>query len=144
MRFSHVGLCVSDGERSKRFYTEALGFSPTADFRVGAEFARLMELDDVALRSQFLERDGTTIELLTYDAPRTIGDAHRRSMNQLGLTHLSFRVDDVDGVAALVAQHGGTVHHETRTRLGDGDAASDFVYCSDPDGIRIELMCLPS
>ena len=31
----------------------------------------------------------------------------------------------------------------TRTRLEAGPARLDFVYCTDPDGVRIELMDLP-
>jgi len=59
-------------------------------------------------------------------------------INALGLTHLG--VEDVDQVAAAIAAAGGTVHEETRTTLG----SLDFVYCSDPDGTRVELMKLPS
>ena len=53
------------------------------------------------------------------------------------------RVDDIDAVAATVEAFGGTVAAETRTTMGLGDAALDFVYCADPDGVRIELMRLP-
>jgi predicted enzyme related to lactoylglutathione lyase len=64
-------------------------------------------------------------------------------MNQLGLTHLSVRVDDVDAVAAVVEARGGSVVSGTRTILGDGETSLDLVYCTDPDGVRIELMKLP-
>jgi lactoylglutathione lyase len=64
-------------------------------------------------------------------------------MNRLGLTHLSFRVRDLDAVAQAVTSNGGVVHDATRTTFGTGADALDFVYCSDPDGVRIELMRLP-
>ena len=139
-RFSHVGVCVSDLERSLRFYTEGLGFELVDSHEVGEEFATLMEVDGVSLQSRFLRRDGATIELLWFEQPGTEGDGERRPMNRLGLTHLSFLVDDVDGVAARIESLGGAVHHGTRTRFGDN---LDFVYCTDPDGPRIELMVLP-
>ena len=43
--FSHLGICVSDLERSVRFYCEGLGFEPVA-IPPGrrAEFAALMEV----------------------------------------------------------------------------------------------------
>lgn len=135
---SHVGVCVDDLERSTRFYCEALGFEPAEAFDVGDDFARLMELDGVVLRSQFLRRDGLAIELLAFTAPEASGSRDRRPVNTFGLTHLCFRVDDVEAVAAAVARHGGTVHEHTRTTLTEG--ALDFVYCSDPDGTRVELM----
>ncbi len=138
--FSHLGICVSDLDRSLRFYCEGLGFEPTQLHQVGAEFGSLMEIEGVAVRSQFLRRDHLSIELLFYDAPGHVGPAERRPVNQLGLTHLNFRVDDVDAVAARVRELGGKVLDHTRTTFGP---EMDFVYCTDPDGTRIELMKLP-
>ncbi len=139
---SHVGICVSDLDRSIRFYCEGLGFEPAESFEVGDEFAALMEMDSVRLRSQFLRRDGHAIELLSFGHPEPGGERVRRPVNTYGMTHLSFRVDDVAAVAAKVEALGGTVHTETRTTMADG--AMDFVYCSDPDGTRVELMRIPS
>jgi len=140
--FSHVGICVSDLERSVRFYCDALGFELVQSHTVGEEFGRLMELDDVVLQSRFLRRDGVSIELLHFDSPGHTGDGVRRPMNQLGLTHLSLRVRDVDVVATAIESLGGTMMAETRTTFGSSDAL-DFVCCTDPDGVRIELMHLP-
>jgi lactoylglutathione lyase len=141
--FSHLGICVSDLERSVRFYCEGLGFEPVASHEVGPEFAALMEVEGVELESRMLSRDGMTIELLGYRAPGTTGDGSRRPMNQLGLTHLSLRVDDVDGLAATIEALGGTVVPATRTTFDLPGARLDFLYCTDPDGVRIELMDLP-
>jgi lactoylglutathione lyase len=144
VRVSHVGVCVADPDRALRFWRDGLGFVPTHSFDVGAEFGRLMELDGVALHSQFLRRDGVTVELLHFTAPPAGGDGARRPVNRLGFTHVSVRVADVDAAAARVTQAGGTVLHETRTTLGEGDGLMDFVYCIDPDGTRVELMRLPA
>lgn len=140
LKFSHVGICVSDIDRSVRFYCEGLGFEQLAAHHVGPEFGALMELEGVELESRMLVRDGVTIELLGYVSPEHTGEVTRRPMNQLGLTHLSLRVDDVDEVASAIASHGGAVVGGTRTRMGD---SLDFLYCTDPDGVRIELMHLP-
>jgi glyoxylase I family protein len=139
-RFSHFGICVSDLERSVRFYSEAFGFEPTMRHDIGDEFGTLMEVPGVRLTSQFMERDGHTLELLSYASPGVTGDGGRRAMNALGLTHLSFRVGDIDEAAARVEALGGAVHSGTRTTFSPD---LDFVYCTDPDGTRIELMRLP-
>jgi catechol 2,3-dioxygenase-like lactoylglutathione lyase family enzyme len=143
LSFSHLGICVSDLDRSLRFYCEGLGFEQVASHRVGAEFSGLIEVEDVALESRMLARDGVTIELLGFVSPGHVGDGGRRPMNQLGLTHLSLRVDDVDGVASTIVGLGGTVVRGTRTTLDMPGARLDFLYCTDPDGVRIELMDLP-
>lgn len=143
MKLSHLGICVTDMERSVRFYVDGLGFEPVVSYEVGPEFGRLMEVEGAQVASQFLSRDGVSIELLQFLEPGAVGDGSRRRMNQLGLTHLCLRVDHVDEVADAIRAAGGTVLEETRTTLGDGEGAPDFVYCTDPDGVRIELMHLP-
>lgn len=143
LSFSHIGICVSDLDRSVHFYRDGLGFEPIASHHVGDEFADLMELEGVALESRMLRRDGVTIELLAFSHPSPCGPGDRRPMNQLGLTHLSVRVDDVDAVAGDIERLGGKVVRTTRTHLDAGAARLDFVYCTDPDGVRIELMDLP-
>jgi len=138
---SHVGICVSDLDRSVRFYCEGLGFTLAESHTVGAEFAHLMEVDeDVVLQSQFIRKDGISIELLKFHSPGEEGDGERRRMNERGLTHLSIRVDDVDSVATALFALGGEVLMQTRTTLASD---LDFIYCTDPDGTRIELMRLP-
>lgn len=142
--YSHFGICVRDLEASLRFYCEALGFVPAESHQIGTEFARLMELDQVSLRSQFIRREEVAIELLSFAQPAPVGEPVRRPVNRLGLTHLSFRVDDLEGTAARIASFGGTVLEQTRTGLDFSGTVLDFVYCTDPDGVRIELMDLGS
>jgi lactoylglutathione lyase len=139
---SHLGICVSDLETSLRFYCDGLGFVEVAAHEVGPEFEALMEVEGVRLRSRMIARDGVTLELLGFDAPGVTGDGSRRPMNQLGLTHLSLRVDDVEGTASAIEALGGAVVRSTRTTIPLGETTLDFVYCTDPDGVRIELMDL--
>ncbi len=144
LSFSHLGICVSDLERSLHFYRDGLGFEQVASHQVGGEFGALMEVEAVEVESRMLSRDGITIELLDFVSPGATGDGARRPMNQLGLTHLSLRVDDVESVASAIESFGGTVVRSTRTTFDLGNTRLDFVYCMDPDGVRIELMDLPS
>lgn len=142
--FSHLGICVSDLERSRRFYRDGLGFEEVGSHHVGREFASLMEVPGVDVDSAMLARDGVTVELLDYRQPGHVGEPVRRAMNRLGLTHLSFRVDDVDQVAEAIRRAGGMVIDDTRTAIDLPGVTLDFVYCTDPDGTRIELMQLPA
>jgi catechol 2,3-dioxygenase-like lactoylglutathione lyase family enzyme len=137
--FSHVGVCVSDLERSLAFYRDGLGFRETRRFDVAGEAAEtLLALADLDLRVVLLERDGVRLELLHYDAPGHRGSGEPRPMNALGISHLSLRVDDVDAAAEALERAGGRVLRATRT---DG-----ALFVTDPDGTRIELVAgaLPS
>ena len=142
IRASHVGICVRDLDAAVRFWVDGLGFTSSASFDVGAEFGPLMEVDTPTLRSQFIERDGIRLELLFFAEPGTLGSGDRRPVNQVGLTHVCLQVDDVDAVAARLVEHGGTVVTGTRTVIPMGTAESRFVYLTDPDGTRVELMAL--
>jgi catechol 2,3-dioxygenase-like lactoylglutathione lyase family enzyme len=140
--FSHFGICVSDLETSLRFYCEGLGFEKAESHAIGTEFARLMEFPDVAVTSQFIRKGTSAIELLAFTEPAPFGDQTRRAVNQLGLTHLSFRVADVEAVAAHLVELGGTIVTTSRTTIDFGGTPLEFVYCTDPDGVRVELMDL--
>ena len=141
--FSHFGLCVSDLDRSMRFYCDGLGFQPAIQYEVGADFADTLEVSgDIAVVSQFITRDGVSIELLHYTKGGVTGSPSA-TRNQLGLTHLSLNVDDVDEIAAKLVACGGTVIDSTRTKIDNPDGSvSDFVFVADPDGTRVELMKL--
>ncbi|HEY1829249.1 MAG TPA: VOC family protein [Acidimicrobiales bacterium] len=140
--FSHFGICVGDLDRSLRFYCEGLGFEKAESHAIGSEFAALMDLPEVSVTSQFIRKGTAAIELLAFEQPAPIGDATRRPVNQLGLTHLSFRVGDVHAVAAHLAGLGGAIVESSRTTIDFGGTPLQFVYCTDPDGVRIELMDL--
>lgn len=141
--FSHVGVCVSDLERSTRFYVDLLGFVEMFTMEMGSELAATMELDAPRFRTRMLGRADVRVELLEWSRPAVEGDGTRRPMNHLGMTHLCFRVDDVDELAAQVTAAGGDVHRETRSVLaGAGPGGGDVVvmYVTDPDGTRVEFM----
>lgn len=136
-RFSHIGICTDDIDRSIRFYRDALDFTVAESFDIGNEVGRTMEVEGVKLRSLFLRRsDGISIELLYFDTPDCFGSRERRAMNQFGLTHLSFWVDDIDAAQARVRAAGGAVHDKTFADLG----YIKLIFCTDPDGVRVELM----
>jgi catechol 2,3-dioxygenase-like lactoylglutathione lyase family enzyme len=137
-RLAHVGICVSDLERSLRFYCDGLGFREVGALDLAGEpSATLLELPDVALRARYLERDGARIELLHYPSPGATGGG-ARPMNALGLTHLSFRVSALDAcLERLVALGGKPLAH---TRIANADLGAQAVFLTDPDGTRIELV----
>ena len=133
---------MSDLDRSLRFYCDALGFEKAESHAIGSEFAALMDFPDVAVTSQFIRRGPTAIELLAFEEPAPFGGRERRPVNQFGLTHLSFRVRNVAATVARMVELGGAIVESSRTTIDLGGTALEFVYCTDPDGVRVELMDL--
>lgn len=134
--FSHLGVCVSDLDRSTRFYTEVLGFRVMFSVDFGSELAATMEAGG-GFTSRMLARDDVRLELLHWTDREPGGDGSRRAMTDRGLTHLAFRVDVIDDLFAITAACGGSAHSATVTDLGGG---VQVVYLTDPDGVRIECM----
>lgn len=131
--FNHIGLCVSDRKRARRFYEELLGFTfwweidPPDD---GTD--KLLQLTaPIGLHGTYLIRDGVVLELLDY-AAREAAAGGERPMDQLGLTHLSFSVASLEDRLNRVAQLGGTVVDDT--------VSEHSAMIRDPDGQLIELL----
>ena len=131
--FNHVGLCVADTARSRRFYEGLLGFTfwwelaPPDD-----STGQLLQLDrPIGLRASYLVRDGLVLELLAY-SHRVLHAGSNRVMDQVGLTHLSLSVSDLGAVLSAVDRFGGSVIEET--------VSDQSAMIRDPDGQLLELL----
>lgn len=131
--FNHVGLCVADRERSRRFYEGLLGFTFWWELELPDEGTeKLLQLQrPIGVRATYLVRDGFVLELIDY-SKRDVHVGSERVMDQVGLTHMSLSVSDLGEVLAMVGEFGGSVIEETVTE--------QFAMIRDPDGQLIELL----
>ncbi|GAB3104173.1 VOC family protein [Aestuariicella hydrocarbonica] len=131
----HIGICTSDLQRSLRFYTEALGFVHEREVgEIGPPFDKLIELPGQSLTAHHVSCDGLRLELISFSD--VVGSGERCPMNQLGFTHMTLTVDDIEATCDRIEQFGGRAHRETQIDSPYGP----IVFCTDPDGLRIELM----
>ena len=120
MRLHHVGLVVSDLERSRRFYADALGL---AEVQRPANFA---------FDGAWFRFGGSDIHLLS-DALATGGAGQRDpgAGAERGMTHhLAFAVDDLEAARARLAENGVALEGGPMPRV-DGYVQ---VFFLDPDG----------
>jgi catechol 2,3-dioxygenase-like lactoylglutathione lyase family enzyme len=140
-RVTHVGIGVSDLQRSLRFYRDLLGFTWEHELDVeGEPTDTLLRLRGTKLHAEYLTRDGVRIELLYFASPPA-PPRPERPMNQYGLTHLSFRVTDMDVVLEALRAAGERVLEETVIRFPEWQSAACMIL--DPDGQLIELVQAP-
>jgi catechol 2,3-dioxygenase-like lactoylglutathione lyase family enzyme len=110
VELSHIGISVSDMNRSTNFYVGALGFKQGSTRGGGAEYSDLTGLAESEFVNRFLSRDGVTIELVQFLRPVPgPPPAIPKLFNEFGLTHLSFRVSNVDEVTKRIEEFGGSV-----------------------------------
>jgi glyoxylase I family protein len=118
----HIAIICSDYEVSKKFYTEALGFSITAEhYRSERESWKL----DLTLHGRYV------IELFSFPDP-----PERRSQPEAcGLRHLAFSVANVDEAIQELSNKG----IQTEAVRIDAFTGKRFTFFADPDGLPLEL-----
>jgi len=122
LRTHHVALIGSDDERSRAFYTEALGLQVVSE--VHRAERRSFKLD---LRLP----DETQIELFSFPDP----PARPGYPEACGLRHLAFEVADIDEAVGDLRGRGVAVE-EIRV---DEHTGKRYTFFADPDGLPLEL-----
>lgn len=118
----HIAIICSDYARSKRFYTDILGFSIVQEvFREARQSYKL----DLALQNQYV------IELFSFPSP----PPRPSRPEACGLRHLAFAVKDVEAGAQWLQAKGVAVE-PVRT---DEHTGRRFTFFADPDGLPLEL-----
>ena len=128
---NHVGLCVTDLARSRRFYEDVLGFTFDRELQPPDDpTAELLSLEPpLNVTAVYLIRGSFVLELLHFDRPGG-PPAPTRPFDEPGLTHISLSVEDLDAAVALVPERGGQVV---------SNVMGAFVV-RDPDGQLLELL----
>jgi len=120
----HIGLNVSDLDRSMDFYRRAFGFEQLAASADGDE-----------KRWAFLGANGKLVLTLWQQSDGAF------STETPGLHHLSFQVDTIEqvrSIEALLRELSVSFAHDGVVAHGEG-VASGGIFFVDPDGIRLEI-----
>lgn len=134
----HVGIVVSDLDKSKRFWEEVLGFSVYVKLEESGPFIdNVLGLKDVDLTSVKLKADdGCMIELLHFHS-----HSDKLKWNgtpfSTGITHIALNVDDIDLACEKLLAAGAKIPKKPQT---SADGKVKVTYASAPDGVLIELV----
>src|SRR5690349_1312462 len=136
-RMDHVGIVVDDLARATDFFVQ-LGLERTGEGQVeGGWVDRITGLEGVRAEIVFVETpDGHgRLELTKFHSPSSVhGDAGAPA-NATGIRHITFAVDDVEGLVASLRSRGvelvgGLVRYEDSYLL---------CFVRGPEGIIVEL-----
>lgn len=118
----HIAILTDDYERSKRFYTEVLGFSIIREtYRKERDSYKL----DLSIAGKY------QIELFSFPDFRERGSYPEAK----GLRHLAFAVGNVEAAAAELKTKGVSIEQVRIDEL----TGKKFVFFTDPNGQPLEL-----
>ena len=121
----HCALVVSELERSKRFYGEALGLT------------EIPRPESFKFAGAWFRAGGDEVHLIV-EGDTTMGSGGKPTGAGLGaglVTHLALEVDDLSGMLERIGAHGVAVGSGPMPR-GDG---VDQAFLLDPDGYVVEV-----
>ena len=121
-KLHHIAIICGDYAKSKKFYTEVLGFKIMAEtYRQLRDSYKL----DLALGDDYL------IELFSFPNP----PARPTRPEACGLRHIAFEVENIEESIALLSEQ----NIETEPVRIDEFTDKKFTFFTDPDGLPIEL-----
>ena len=125
----HVGISVSDMERSLKWYKDVLGFDQLLkDDYVPPLGARICFIRGCG---------GFEIELFQYDAPKPIPEDRLKpnsDLQTIGTKHAAFEVDNMPALKEHFMACGVDIAHEVTM---DGESV---MFVRDPDGCLLEFI----
>lgn len=133
----HVGIVVDDLAAATDFFVE-LGLELRGEGSVEGDWVdRVVGLEGVQADMAMMQTpDGNAqLELVKFNSPVSADERLHEPANAPGIRHLTFAVDDVEGVLARLRAHGAEL-------IGELERYRDsylLCYIRGPQGIIIEL-----
>ncbi|TYL36007.1 lactoylglutathione lyase [Natronococcus pandeyae] len=130
----HVGITVSDLEKTLAFYRDTLGLSVVDRFEVGGDaFADAVDVDGASARFAHLEAGDIRLELVAYEPAEPARPAP--DLNEPGAAHVGLAVDDLEAVYASLPDDVPTISEPRTTESG-----TSICFLRDPEGNLVELL----
>jgi catechol 2,3-dioxygenase-like lactoylglutathione lyase family enzyme len=139
MKFNHVGISVTDLDRSIAFYREMFGMEPLGDpfpFS-GPQFSEIMDITEVEGRMCMIAGGSVWLELFEFSNPVGKAKDANYPVSDRGISHFGLTVDDIHATYDKLKAAGVPIHGHLQTFSGGGMRAA---YCRDPDGNVFEIM----
>src|ERR1700742_3048856 len=139
----HVGIIVSDMEKSKAFYSRLLGVTAKTDTTIsGPALWKQTEVDGAAMRIVFLEFDNGSVGLELIEFVNKKGGQGDIKQNTTANMHLAFKVNNAKDVYAQMVEEGYEFIAEPQhmdKNYGQMKGYT-FAYLRGPDGELIEII----
>jgi len=142
-RYVHTNIIAKDSARLLDFYKSVFDCKSIGETRDlhGEWLDRMTGISNAHIVGEHLclpgyGEDHPTLEIFSYDEMET---GNRHQINQCGIAHLAFEVDDVEETLnKILSAGGGQIGEVVKAEYEDGKKAI-FVYATDIEGNILEL-----
>lgn len=137
-RMDHVGIIVHDLEAAKAFFLD-LGFEVMGEpFGFEGEWIdKLVGLKHVNTEAVMIKPPdgGAALELIKYHTPPAEMNATLPMSNSIGIGHIAFEVEDIDGIVAKLKSKGFDLVGEVQNY----ENVYKLCFIRGPEGIILDL-----
>ena len=135
----HIGITVTDMEKSLKFYRDLLGFKIEREMNEnGSYIDNMLALDKVKVKTVKMSIEGsggTLIELLQFFShPNKVENS---KITRIGTSHFALTVDNLDDTYSKLKNMG--LKFNAPPQLSP-DGYAKITFCFDPDNTLIELV----
>jgi catechol 2,3-dioxygenase-like lactoylglutathione lyase family enzyme len=133
----HPGIVTDELEPLLHFYRDLLGFEIVAQAEEEGQFIdTILGLQGVCVTTVKMKTsDGSILELLNYKSHPRLQES--RVINDIGISHIAFTVDDVDSDYQCLGEKGVKFYSSPQT---NPEGTAKVVFCEDPKGNILELV----
>ena len=142
-RYVHANIIAEDAEKLIDFYKKVFGCRSIGEKRdlKGEWLDKVTGLKNAHITGEHLvlsgyDEDHPTLEIFSYDQME--GDLTHK-INQYGIAHIAFEVDNVRVTLDKLLQNGGATVGEVVSADYPNRRKATFVYAADIEGNIIEL-----
>lgn len=143
LKYVHTNILAKDWKKLAQFYIDVFDCKPHYPERdlEGDWIDNMTNISDVQIKGIHLElpgyEDGPTLEIFSYNHP--LDKNHVIQINEIGLTHIAFRADNVQEMVDKVIAHGGSFYGEIVETKIENVGIITAVYMRDPERNILEI-----
>jgi catechol 2,3-dioxygenase-like lactoylglutathione lyase family enzyme len=143
IKYVHTNILAGNWRNLSQFYIDVFGCEPVYPERnlEGKWIDNMTNISEVHIEGIHLKlpgyEDGPTIEIFGYN--KSVNKNKMPQINEIGFTHIAFRVDDVKEMAEKVLTHGGSFYGEIVEKEIKNVGILTAVYMRDPEGNIVEI-----
>ena len=136
----HVGVVITDVDKSLNFYRDALGFKIYKTAHESGDFLdSFLGMEGIKVNTiKMFDKNNNMLELLYFNSHPETNDVNKiKRLTEIGCSHFALTVDKLDFLYDQLTKQGIEFIHPPQM---SPDGKVKAAFCRDPDGTFIEMV----